>query len=620
MLDYKLLADGLRVISAEIVEMAQSGHPGMPLGMADAVSALLCELGFDPEDPDWVNRDRVIFSAGHGCALWYAALYGLGVLKKENLLAFRKLQPQNSKILSLPGHPELEIPGVDMTTGPLGQGVGYSVGMALAERILNSKNAAIDHFTYVICSDGDLMEGISYEAMALAGHYCLKKLIFIWDDNEITIDGSTNLSRSEDSAKRFEAAGWKFVTVDGNCFEDVRKAIVAAKFSNKPTIIACKTKIGKFSNLEGSNKAHGAPLGSENLKMLKENLGFASSGFDMPDSWWEIFDDIKKSMRQKREMWDQNFANIPIFNEDLILRESQELKEKLNKNYATRKHSGSILQELIKNGNVILASADLATSCNTWPENGKQITADDYDGNILPCGVREHAMVAAMAGLTLHGGLIGIASTFLSFYDYARPSIRLAALMKIPLILIATHDSIALGEDGPTHQPIEQIDSFKAMPDLNLFRPADGFEAFYCFKKAINLSGPSIFCLTRQDVPSVYSNFISRHDLYIQDGSARGLIVASGSEVHFCKEIAEELGMAFKSYPFWRFPDSLKNFCDDEKVFIIELSSALVWREIYPKAKILRMNGFGVSGKKDDLLKHFGFSKDAVKNWILSYL
>ncbi len=599
----QLLANTLRITSCQMVEKAESGHPGMPLGFADAMIAILTHINFDSNDPNWINRDRLIFSCGHGCALWYSVLFGFGILSEDDLSNFRQLHSKT------PGHLELS-EGIDITTGPLGMGFAWGIGMALGERLSNSRTKAINHHTYIICSDGDLMEGVSYEAASIAGNFKLNKIIALWDDNEITIDGTTAISRTENMEKRFESANWNFIKCNGHDIEEIEKAIEQAKNSDKPTLIACKTLIGRYSELENTSKAHGAPLGSTNFEKLKSKLEYYSR-----NEFLEKFETIKQQASRKKSEWNEKHSNEINAQslQQLKLSQTMELKELLLKAEATRKHSQEILEQLLRqNDNLIIASADLASSCYTWPKSGKLITYSDFSGNILPCGIREHAMVAITGGITLHGYLRAIASTFLTFYDYARPAIRLAALMKTPLIMIGTHDSIALGEDGPTHQSIEHLDSLRCMPNLIVARPCDGFETFYCYEQLIKSNNPSILVLSRQKLPQIHKDFIKEEDLTLfGENSENGYIISTGSETQLALEAAKQLKKTLISMPIFKQKE-----CSSEKIHIIEASTGMCWNYLYPKAKIYNITSFGESGKAEDLLKHFKFTESDIIEWI----
>ncbi len=516
----QIVANTMRVLACQMIEKAGSGHPGLPLGFADVVTALMYEISYDYSDPQWVNRDRIIFSAGHGCALWYSVLYGMGLRTRQDLDNFRQLNSNT------PGHLEYS-KGIELTTGPLGMGFAWAIGIALGERLMNARNKAIDHHTFIICSDGDLMEGVSYEAAAIAGQYQLNKIIALWDDNSITIDGPTNISRNEDMKNRFTSQNWNYVEVDGHDINAVQATIAKAKNSQKPTLIACKTIIGKHSKLANTSKAHGSPLGSENFKALNEVISCQE------DIFLKEFVNIRENARKKAIEWKKHYKNED-FAKTIKLERNENIEKQLSESLATREHSQNILEQLIKdNDNIIIASADLSTSCGTKPKSGKIITAQDFSGNLLPCGIRENAMVSIVGGISMHSQMQAFASTFLVFSDYARPAIRLAALMNIPMILIATHDSIAIGEDGPTHQPIEHLDSLRCMPNLVVARPADGFETFYCYEcilkaatsnshKQFDINAtwhtnaetkPAVLVLTRQNLPNLHNTFITESDL-----------------------------------------------------------------------------------------------------------
>lgn len=633
------IANTLRILSCEMVEKAQSGHPGLPLGFADSITALLYEINFDATKPNWVNRDRIVFSCGHGSALWYSVLYGFGLRSKNNLDNFRQINHNT------PGHLEYEKEGgIDLTTGPLGMGFSWAIGMAMAERILNAKytkkgkNDAINHHTFIICSDGDLMEGVSYEAAALAGQYKLNKIIALWDDNAITIDGPCDISRNENMKMRFEAAQWNFLEVDGHNIHAVQEAIRSAKTSQKPTLIACKTSIGKYSKLENTSKVHGAPLGAANFEALKSAIEWNE------DAFLKEFENIKQQASKKSVAWHKKYSSSE-FERKIDLQKSDKLAAQLANDYATRKHSENILEHLLQtNENLIIASADLAGSCGTNPASGKRITASDYDGNLLPCGVRENGMMALMGGITMHSQLQGVASTFLVFSDYARPAIRLAALMEIPVILIATHDSIALGEDGPTHQPIEHLDSLRCMPNLTVARPADGFETFYCYEHILQHNHPAVLVLSRQNLPQIHSNFISAENLLIHNkNNQNGYIISSGSETHLALEVAKQLNKAMLSMPIIDetirqnakeklSTITMKNVITEKKekvekfinhinksrspIHIIESSTSYCWNYFFKQANIFNINQFGASGKQNDLLEHFGYTIKSLADWV----
>ncbi len=599
----KIISDTLRYLSCKMIEKAESGHPGLPLGFADAITALIQHFNFDPQNPYWINRDRLVFSCGHGSALWYSVLYGYGILNENDLDNFRQIYSKT------PGHLE-KSQGIDISTGPLGLGFASAVGLAIAQKKLASQDANINHKTYIICSDGDLMEGISYEAAEIAGHYKLNNIIALWDDNSITIDGSA--CRSENMKMRFEAQNWNYISVDGHCIESVSDAISKAKFSEKPTLIACKTIIGKYSKLAGSNKAHGAPLGQINFEELKNNLNYDIEIFK------KEFEKIKEKNHSNFLKWRSDcYSDYNSEKKSIQINKSEELKIKLSQSIATRMHSYYILDELLKNNdNLIILSADLFTSCKTNPPSGKMISKEDFSGNLLQCGIRENAMVAIAIGITEHSILTAMTSTFLTFYDFARPSIRLAALMKTPILMIATHDSVLIGEDGPTHQPVEHLDSLRIMPNLKIGRPADGFETFFCYEECLNYKGPSLIALSRHDLSNIHKNFIEIEDLAFNKTSnlSNVLLIASGSESATALKIASCNNFDFISFPFCekRFFKQFEKHFVGKKIHIIEAATCATWKTFLPDSVIYSISEFGHSGKIEDIVKHFQLSQEVL--------
>jgi transketolase len=519
----------LRTLSMDAVQQANSGHPGMPMGMADVAYVLWTKfLKHNPQNPRWSDRDRFILSAGHGSMLLYSLLHLTGYdLSLDELKNFRQLGSIT------PGHPEFGMtPGVETTTGPLGQGFATGVGMAMAEEFLaetfNKKDHKIvDHYTYAIVSDGDLMEGISHEAASMAGHLKLNKLIYLYDSNRISIDGSTDLAFTDDSVKRFESYGWDVQTIDGHNREEIEQAILKAQKTETPSLIECKTHIGFGSpNKEGTAASHGAPLGEDEVRLSKEKLGMdpdksfyieedvlqefrkaANTGKKLEDEWKELLSDYEKVYPVDGVTFKEYVSRTLPDNWDEILPNF----EADEKGLATRKSSGKVINELSKHiFNLLGGSADLTGSNNTELEGKGIFQPGNYSGLNIHYGVREHAMGAAMNGMALHGGVIPFGGTFLVFSDYNKPAIRIAGLSKIPSIFVFTHDSIGLGEDGPTHQPIEHLASLRATPNVNVLRPADANETAYAWKAAIEKSdGPSLLVLTRQNLPtldrSVYS-------------------------------------------------------------------------------------------------------------------
>lgn len=649
----KLLANAIRFLSIDMVERAKSGHPGMPMGMADIATVLFKDfLKFNPQDPTWFNRDRLVISNGHGSALLYSCLYLAGFEKMtlEQLKNFRQLGSITA------GHPEYDPEcGIETSTGPLGQGLANSVGMALAERILNARfnDDLVNHYTYVFCGDGCLMEGISQEAISFAGHYKLNKLIVLFDDNNITIDGRTSLSTSDDQIHRFKASHWNAVEIDGHNHSQIRAAIAKAQTSDKPTLIACKTTIGFGSpNKAGSSSTHGSPLGEDEIKLTRKNLKWSYSPFEVPENILREWRAFHKRNKHNYESWVKSFKTKGSFLKDYLSKAALNKVTPAILNYientpssanseATRVSSGKVI-ELLHNiiPNLIGGSADLSGSNNTHVKEQKVISSKDYSGSYIHYGIREHAMAAIMNGLTLHGGLITYGGTFLMFSDYARPAIRLSALMKLPVIYIMTHDSIGLGEDGPTHQPIEHLASLRAMPNLNVFRPADSVEVAQCWELAISSSHtPSILALSRQSL-SQLRTFSStsnecKQGAYILKEAEHHLKVtlfASGSEVEIALVTAKMLesnsiGARVVSVPcvellFQQDPEYIMMLtCNPSLKVAIEAASGLGWeRLIGPHGIFIGMHGFGASGKSEDLYNHFGITAEHCYDKILKVL
>ena len=515
------LANAIRILSMDAVEKAKSGHPGMPMGMADVTTVLFSEfLKFDPMNPKWPDRDRFILSAGHGSMLLYSLLYLTGYpdMNLEELKNFRQLGAKTA------GHPEFGVAeGIETTTGPLGQGFANAVGMALAERKMQGRFGAhlVDHYTYCIAGDGCLMEGISHEAASLAGHHELHKLIVFFDDNGISIDGPTTLSVSDDNVARFKSYGWNTISIDGHNPAEIRKALLNAKKSSKPSLIAAKTKIGYGSpNKEGTAASHGAPLGSDEIALTRDSLDWPYEPFIIPTEVLEEWRSIGSRNSDVQKAWSNRLNNSEksistAFTSSIDAKINNSVTKAL-KNYeaklidekpivATRVASQKTLEVLTPLiPELVGGSADLTGSNNTKTGSHFVIDKNNPDGNYLHYGVREHAMAAAMNGLALHGGIIPYGGTFLVFTDYCRPSIRLASLMGLRTIYVMTHDSIGLGEDGPTHQPIEHLASLRAIPNLHVFRPADSIETMECWQLALNAADtPSIIALSRQNLPLV---------------------------------------------------------------------------------------------------------------------
>ena len=552
----RYLSNAIRFLSIDAVEKAQSGHPGMPMGMADVVTVLFkYYLKFSSRNPNWINRDRFILSAGHGSMLLYSLLYltGYKSISIDDIKNFRQL----NSICA--GHPEY-VPnsGIETTTGPLGQGIANAVGLALGEEILKSKvgKNILNHKTYVVAGDGCLMEGISHEALSLAGHLKLKNLIMFFDNNSISIDGPTSLATSDNYKKRFESYGWDYIEIDGHNEKQIFKAIKKAIKAKKPTTISCKTTIGFGSpNKAGTASTHGSPLGEDEINLVRKKLKWKHKAFKIPDEILNEWREIGTKASKEAEKWEKKYSkkisakisNIKI--SGLIKNEKQNAIKNLEF-IATRNSSEKILSVLTqKIPTLIGGSADLTGSNNTKTKNHKIIKSNDFKGNYIHYGVREHAMCGIMNGLALHSNLVPYGGTFLIFSDYCKPSIRLASLMKIRAIYVMTHDSIGLGEDGPTHQPIEQLSSLRSIPNLNVFRPADTTETFECWQLALeSLNSPSVLALTRQKLDPVRKEFSKEnksaygaYEISRTNKEIELTILATGSEVNLACEVSHKL-------------------------------------------------------------------------------
>ena len=640
------LANAIRALAMDAVEQAKSGHPGMPMGMADVATVLWTRfLRFDPAHPDWPDRDRFVLSAGHGSMLLYALLYLTGYpdMTLDELRRFRQLGARTA------GHPEHgHAFGIETTTGPLGQGLANAVGMALAERHLAARfgDELVNHHTYVIAGDGCLMEGISHEAASLAGHLGLSRLIVLFDDNGISIDGPTSLSVSDDQIARFAAYGWHTAAVDGHDPAAVERAIAAARAeTGRPSLIACKTVIGKGAPTKaGKNSVHGAPLGAGEIEGARAALGWPYPPFEIPDAILAAWREAGRRGAAERETWLARHDGSPQreeFDHAIACALPADLGEKVNAFKrklsaerpapATRKASQMALDLLTAAvPEMVGGSADLTHSNLTNTAATKPLAKGDYGGRYVNWGVREHGMIAGMNGMALHGGVIPYGGTFLVFADYCRPALRLAALMRQRVIFVATHDSIGLGEDGPTHQPVEQLASLRAIPNMLVFRPADAVETLECWELALrSTDAPSTLALTRQELPTLRTehtdeNLSARGAYLLRDPARRDVtILATGSEVHLALAAAEQLAAtgveaAVASMPSWELferqdPAYRSAVLGAAPRVAVEAASPFGWtRYVASEADVVCMRGFGASGPFKQLYQHFGITAEHV--------
>jgi len=635
------LANAIRFLSIDAVQKANSGHPGMPMGMADVCTVLYRDfLKFNPGNPNWENRDRFVLSAGHGSMLLYSLLYltGYKSISINDIKNFRQL----NSICA--GHPEYEPgSGIETTTGPLGQGIGNAVGFALAEQILQAKfgKKSFNHKTYVLAGDGCLMEGISHEAMSLAGHLKLKNLIMLFDNNSISIDGPTSLAVSDKYKKRFESYNWDYIEINGHKEKEIFKALKKAQKAKRPTVISCKTKIGYGSpNKSGKSSAHGSPMGEDEIRLIRKKLQWPHEPFDIPKNilkaWREIGN--KAQIKEKK-------SNKISFKEERLKKKiksvidnAKENAAKELKSIATRKSSENILKDLTKNLPLLIGgSADLTGSNNTKTEFQKIISPGKFNGNYIHYGVREHAMASIMNGLALHSNLIPYGGTFLVFSDYCKPSIRLSALMGQRVIYVMSHDSIGLGEDGPTHQPIEHLSSLRSIPNLNVFRPCDTTETIECWDIALNSKDkPSVISLTRQNLSQPRDQMkvenlceLGAYEIYRSSDNIELTLMASGSEVEIAisasKKLAQKnINSKVISFPsmelFDAQPENYRSkILGETKIKIsIEASHPMSWKKYVGNDGVtMGIEDFGKSAPYKEVYKYFKLTDDDIVNTAL---
>ncbi len=651
----RMMAHAIRALAMDAVEAAKSGHPGMPMGMADVATVLFTRvMRFDPAHPAWPDRDRFVLSAGHGSMLLYAVLHLLGYpgISRDDIRNFRQLHSPTA------GHPEHgAAPGIETTTGPLGQGLANAVGMALAERLLNARfgDGLVDHRTWCIAGDGCLMEGISHEAISLAGHLKLGRLTVLWDDNRISIDGPTDLSVSDDQLARFAASGWHVAAVDGHDMVAVEHALRAAQADPRPSLIACRTTIGYGAPKKaGTAGSHGAPLGADEIAGARQALGWPHQAFELPADVEAAWAEAGRRHADAFAAWTRRLDAAPaglraeferalagVLPGDFAARVAEAKRgfAAEGKAIATRQASNLAIDVLMPVvPELVGGSADLTGSNLTKGRQVAIVRPGDYAGRYVHYGVREHGMAAAMNGMALHGGVIPFGGTFLVFADYCRPSIRLAALMRQRVVFVMTHDSIGVGEDGPTHQPVEQLASLRAIPGLLVFRPADTVETLECWALALADGRPSVLALTRQSVPAVRRDGDSPNRsarggyvLAEADGVRQVTLLATGSEVHVALAARDRLAAsgvaaAVVSMPSWELFDEQDQAYRDATLgtaprLAIEAASAFGWeRYVGSAANVVGMPGFGASGPGEQVYKHFGITGERLAELALQRL
>ncbi len=652
------LANAIRGLAMDAVEKAKSGHPGLPMGTADVATVLFTQfLKFDAANPNWPDRDRFVLSAGHGSMLLYALLYltGYPEMTLDQIEHFRQLGSKT------PGHPEnFHTKGIETTTGPLGQGIATAVGMALAEKMLSAEfgKKIVNHHTYVLASDGDLMEGVSQEAIAMAGHWKLNKLIVLYDDNGISIDGPTSIADSVDQVKRFKSAGWQAERIDGQNREEIAAAITRAQASNKPSLIACRTTIGFGAPTKaGTSKVHGEALGAEELKGAKQNLGISLEPFSVPDDVLKAWRESGARGAAARQEWETRFAELgPRKRAEFERRLRHERPAALAKalkehkkaliqsplNVATRKSSEAAIEAIAAAMpfEFVAGSADLTGSNNNKAKSAVAFSHKTPKGRFIHYGIREHGMAAAMNGIFLHGGFAPNGATFLVFSDYARPAMRLAALMGTGVIYVMTHDSIGLGEDGPTHQPVEHLAALRAIPNMRVFRPCDAVEVAECWELALNrIDGPTVLALTRQNLPQLRTTAPAdnpcrqgAYELVAAQGEARVSLFASGSEVEIAVSAQKQLanrGIASRVVSVPSLELLLAQPAERQRAIVgdapvkIAIEAAVRWgwdAVIGKDGAFIGMHSFGASAPAKDLFKHFGITAEAAVNAALKRL